>query len=432
MSFNKRSLIKGKYFPPGDKSISHRILILAGQVVGKSKIFNLLQGEDVINTLKAMRLLGVQIFKTNTHYEVFGIPPGGLIQPKKIIDFGNSGTGIRLISGLISSNNIEVKLIGDSSLSKRPMKRVTEHLSKIGATIKLRGESFPPIKLKGTGNAVPLTFEILIPSAQIKSAIMLSALNTNGTVKIKEFKTTRDHTENMLKSMGYNIKVKENSLHRFIEMKNNKDLKTINYNVPGDPSSAAFFISAACLKPGSKLIVKNILFNKTRVGFIKTLKKMGGNIKVIRKRKIHNELIADLRIEQKKNLNSTTLESVDVPLQVDEIPILSIAASFANGLSIFRGLKELTVKESNRLLLIHKNLKEIGVKSEIKNFDLYIYGNHDLKKGAGVIKHDDDHRILMSFFIANMICKKNNIIKDKSCVKTSYPMFFKHISQFSN
>ena len=432
MSFNNRSLIKGKYFPPGDKSISHRILILAGQVVGKSKISNLLQGEDVINTLKAMRLLGVQIFKTDTHYNVFGIPPGGLIQPKKIIDFGNSGTGIRLISGLISSNNIEVKLIGDSSLSKRPMKRVTEHLSKIGAKIKLRGESFPPIKLKGTGNAVPLTFEILIPSAQIKSAIMLSALNTNGTVKIKEFKTTRDHTENMLKSMGYNIKVKENSLHRFIEMKNNQDLKTINYNVPGDPSSAAFFISAACLKPGSKLIVKNILFNKTRVGFIKTLKKMGGNIKVIRKRKIHNELIADLRIEQKKNLNSTTLESVDVPLQVDEIPILSIAASFANGLSIFRGLKELTVKESNRLLLIHENLKEIGVESEIKNYDLYIYGNHDLKKGAGVIKHDDDHRILMSFFIANMICKKNNIIKDKSCVKTSYPTFFKHISQFSN
>ena len=432
MSFNNRSLIKGKYFPPGDKSISHRILILAGQVVGKSKIFNLLQGEDVINTLKAMRLLGVQIFKTNTHYEVFGIPPGGLIQPKKIIDFGNSGTGIRLISGLISSNDIEVKLIGDSSLSKRPMKRVTEHLSKIGAIIKLKGESFLPIKLKGTGNAVPLTFEILIPSAQIKSAIMLSALNTNGTVKIKEFKTTRDHTENMLKSMGYNIKVKENSLHRFIEMKNNKDLKTINYNVPGYPSSAAFFISAACLKPGSKLIVKNILFNKTRVGFIKTLKKMGGNIKVIRKRKIHNELIADLRIEQKKNLNSTTLESVDVPLQVDEIPILSIAAPFANGLSIFRGLKELTVKESNRLLLIHKNLREIGVKSKIKNFDLYIYGNHDLKKGAGVIKHDDDHRILMSFFIANIICKKNNIIKDKSCVKTSYPTFFKHISQFSN
>ena len=148
MSLNNKSLIKGKYFTPGDQSISHRILILAGQVVGKSKISNLLQGEDVINTLKAMKLLGVQIFKTDTHYEVFGIPPGGLIQPKKIIDFGNSGTGIRLISGLISSNNIEVKLIGDSSLSKRPMKRVTEHLSKIGAIIKLRGDSFPPIELR--------------------------------------------------------------------------------------------------------------------------------------------------------------------------------------------------------------------------------------------------------------------------------------------
>ncbi len=432
MPFNNRSVIKGIYLPPGDKSISHRVLILTGQTIGRSEISNLLEGEDVRNTLRAMNLLGAKIRRKGYKYYAYGVPPGGLFNPDKVIDFGNSGTGIRLISGLVSSNNIEVKLIGDKSLSKRPMKRVTEHLTRIGAKIELRKKSFPPIKIKGSGNAVPLTFKITIPSAQIKSAIMLSALNTNGTVKIKEHKTTRDHTENMLKSMGYNIKIKENSVYRFIELKNNKELKTINYNVPGDPSSAAFFITAACLKPGSKLIVRNILFNKTRIGFIKTLKKMGGNIKVIRKRKIHNELIADLKIEQKKNLNSTTLESVDVPLQVDEIPILSIAASFANGLSIFKGLKELTVKESNRLLLINDNLKKIGVKSVIENYDLYIYGNNNLKKGAGIIKHEDDHRILMSFFIANMICKKNNIIKDKSCVKTSYPTFFKHISQFSN
>ncbi len=406
MPLNNKSIIKGTYLPPGDKSISHRILILTGQIVGKSKIQNLLQSEDVINTLKAMKLLGVKIIKKTNIFEVFGIPPGGLIQPKKMIDFGNSGTGIRLVSGLVSTNNIEVKLIGDSSLSKRPMKRVTEHLSKIGANIELRKKIFPPIKIKGTGNAVPLTFEIIIPSAQIKSAIMLSALNTNGIVKIKEFKNTRDHTENMLKSMGYNIKVKENSIHRFIEMKNDKDLKTINYKVPGDPSSAAFLISAACLKPGSRLIVKNMLFNKTRVGYIKTLKSMGGNIKVIRKRKIHNEIIADLIVEQKINLKPITLKPSDVPLQIDEIPVLSIVASFADGLTIFRGLKELTVKESNRLLLINENLKKIGVKSIIKNYDLYIYGNYDLKKGAGIIKHNDDHRILMSFFIANMICKK--------------------------
>ncbi len=432
MPLNDRSVIKGTYLPPGDKSISHRILILAGQAIGRSKIHNLLDGEDVINTLKAMTKLGVRIKKKINRYYVYGLPPGGLFQPKKKIDFGNSGTGIRLICGLISSNNIKVKLIGDKSLSKRPMKRVTDHLVRIGAEIELKNETLPPIKLKGTGNAIPLTFDILIPSAQIKSAILLSALNTNGTVKIKEFKTTRDHTENMLKSMGYNIKVKENSIYRFIEMKNNKELKTINYYVPGDPSSAAFFITAACMKPGSKLIVKNMLFNKTRIGFIKTLKNMGGNISVINKRKVHNEIIADLKIEQKKYLNSTILNSDNVPLQVDEIPILSIAASFANGLTIFKGLKELTVKESNRLLLIHENLKKIGVKSIIKNYDLYIYGNHDLKKGAAIIKHNDDHRILMSFFISNMICKKNNIIKDKSCVKTSYPTFFKHISQFSS
>ena len=215
-------------------------------------------------------------------------------------------------------------------------------------------------------------------------------------------------------------------------MKNNKDLNVINYNVPGDPSSAAFFISAACLKPGSKLFVKNILFNKTRVGFIKTLKNMGGNIKLIGKRKIHNELIADLKIEQKTNLKSTTLKSKDIPLQVDEIPILSIAASFSKGVTVFRGLKELTVKESNRLKLIHENLNKIGVKSIIKNYDLYIYGNHNLKKGNAIIKHNEDHRILMSFFIANMICKRNNIIRDKSCVKTSYPTFFKDISKFTS
>ncbi len=432
MPFNNRSSIKGTYYPPGDKSISHRILILAGQAIGRSQIFNLLEGEDVMNTLKAMKLLGVRILKKENKYDVYGLPPGGLFQPDKLIDFGNSGTGIRLISGLISSNNIEVKLVGDKSLSQRPMRRVTEHLSKIGANIKLKKKLFPPIYLKGTGNPLPLTFKILIPSAQIKSAIMLSALNTKGIVKIREFKSTRDHTENILKSMGYNIKVKEVSKYRFIEMRNNKELKTINYKVPGDPSSAAFFISAACLKPGSKLIVKNILYNRTRVGFIKTLKSMGGEIKIISKKKVNNELIADLKIEQKKRLSSTTLESTQVPLQVDEIPILSIAASFASGISVFKGLKELTVKESNRLLLIHENLKKIGVKSKIKNYDLYIYGDNNLKKGGAIIKHNDDHRILMSFVIANIICKKNNIIKDKSCVKTSYPMFFKHASQLIN
>ena len=432
MSLNKLSTIKGVYCPPGDKSISHRILILTGQAIGQSKISNLLEGEDVINTLKAMKLLGAKISKIEDKYYVCGVPPGGLFQPKKILDFGNSGTGIRLISGLISSNNIEVKLIGDVSLSKRPMKRVTEHLVKIGADVKLSKDLFPPIKLRGTGSAIPLSFNIKIPSAQIKSAIMLSALNTNGLVKIKEFKSTRDHTENMLKSMGYNIKVKEDNSHRFIEMINNKELKNIDFNVPGDPSSAAFIITAACLKPGSRLLVKNILFNKTRIGFIKTLKSMGGNITVINKKYRNNELIADLKVEQKKNLKSTILNSNEIPLQIDEIPILSIAASFANGLTVFKGLRELTVKESNRLLLINENLKRIGVKSKIKKYDLYIYGSQDLKNGAAKIKHQDDHRILMSFYIANMICKKNNIINDKSCVKTSYPTFFKDISLLSN
>jgi len=429
MPISSKKKLKGVYYPPGDKSISHRSLILAGQAVGKSEITNLLEGEDVINTLLAMRELGVQIKKESGKFVVFGLPPGALFQPKNQLDFGNSGTGIRLIAGLLSSNNIKATLKGDRSLSKRPMNRVTDHLKKLGASIELKKNSFPPIKIMGVGDAIPLYYDIKIPSAQIKSAIMLSALNTNGLVKIKEFKSTRDHTENMLKAMGYNIKVKENLKYRFIEMKNDKDLRPIKLNVPGDPSSAAFFITAACLKPGSKLIVKNILFNKTRIGFIKTLKKMGGNIEIFNKKRVNNEILADLKINQKAYLKSTLIKSEDVPLQVDEIPILSIAASYAKGTSVFKGLKELTVKESNRLELIHQNLKNIGVKSEIKEFDLYIYGDTRLKKGGAKIIHHHDHRIVMSFYIANLICQKSNKIDDKSSVKTSYPSFFKHIAK---
>jgi len=429
MTTNSKKLIKGIYYPPGDKSISHRSLILTGQAVGLSEISNLLEGEDVMNTLLVMRELGAQIIKKNGKYIVFGLPPGALFQPKKQLDFGNSGTGIRLLAGLISSNNIKATLKGDKSLSKRPMKRVTDHLKRIGASIELNKDSFPPIKIKGVGDAIPLSYDIKIPSAQIKSAIMLSALNTNGIVKIKEFKSIRDHTENMLKAMSYNIKVKENSKYRFIEMKNDKDLKPIKLNIPGDPSSAAFFITAACLKPGSKLIVKNMLFNKTRIGFLKTLKKMGGDIQITNQRRVNNEFLADLKINQKKHLKSTIIKSEEVPTQVDEIPILSIAASYARGVSIFKGLEELTVKESNRLLLIHQNLKAMGVKSEIIDFDLHIHGDTNLKKGGASIIHHHDHRIVMSFYIANLICEKPNKIKDKSSIKTSYPSFFKHINK---
>ena len=426
MPLNKNKSIRGFYIPPGDKSISHRILILTSQSIGKSEIKNLLEGQDVINTLKVMGHLGANIKKLNDKYIVYGVPPGALFQPKKKLDFGNSGTGIRLIMGLVAGNNIKTTLIGDKSLSGRPMKRVSSHLEKSGAIINLRKNLYPPIEVIGSPNLIPLSYNIDIPSAQIKSAIMLSALNTNGLVKIKEFKTTRDHTENMLKAMNYNIKVKEDKTFRYIEMRSDRDLRPIKYTVPGDPSSAAFFITAACMKPGSKLIVKNILFNKTRIGFIETLKKMGGKIKIINKKNVNHEIVADIEVIQKKHLRATNLDEKDIPTQVDEIPILSIAASFAKGITVFKGLKELTVKESNRLLLVQQNLQRMGVKAEIKNqYDLYIYGDHELKKGGATIVHHHDHRIVMSFFIANLICLKNNKIEDKSSVKTSYPGFFK-------
>ena len=432
MDKSENKYIKGTYYPPGDKSISHRIIILGSQAVGKSIVTNLLEGQDVINTIKVMRALGANIKKKNGKFVIYGLPPGSLFQPDKKLDFGNSGTGIRLIMGLVSSNNISTILTGDKSLKNRPMLRVTEHLSKLGSNITLRNDLYPPIYVRGSGNAVPLSFDIKIPSAQIKSSIILSSLNTNGVVKIKELRSTRDHTENMLKSMGYNIKVKQKHKHRFIVLKNDKELKPIKYQVPGDPSSAAFFITASCLLPGSRLLVKNFLFNRTRIGFIETLKSMGGSIKVLNKIKLNNEIVADLFIDQKRILNSVVVNSSQIPLQVDEIPILSIAASYAEGTSIFKGLKELTVKESNRLDLINKNLLKMGVKSEIRGFDLYVYGNNNLKKGNAKIIHNHDHRIVMAFYIANLICKKDNIIKDKSCVKTSYPNFFKDFAKLLN
>ncbi len=416
--------INGSYVPPGDKSISHRIVILSSQAVGKSIISNLLQSDDVINTVKVMRQLGSNIKKINNQFIIYGLPPGGLFQPSKKLDFGNSGTSIRLIAGLISTNNIKAKLIGDKSLSSRPMIRVTKHLERLGAIFKLRRNDFLPGVIQGSPNPIPLSFDIDIPSAQIKSAIILSALNIVGKIKIKEFASTRDHSERMLKSMNYDIKYLVRGKHRFITMTNKKELKPLDYNVPGDPSSAAFMITAACLKPGSKIVVRNMLYNQTRNGFLKTLKKMGGNIVIKNKRSVHNEIIADIYVNQRKNLKAIKVSATEIPQQIDEIPILSIAAAFANGETIFNGLKELTVKESDRLSLIYLNLKKIGVKCAIKNYDLHIHGSNNLKKGGANIIHNFDHRILMSFYISNLICLKSNKITDKLCVKTSYPEFF--------
>jgi len=425
MSVLNNKKLKGVYLPPGDKSISHRIIILGSQAVGKSSVTNLLESEDVLNTVKVMRQLGSNIKKIDGKYIIFGLPPGTLFEPKKELNFGNSGTSIRLITGLLSTNNIKTKLVGDKSLSSRPMKRVTEHLKRIGAVFILKKNNFLPMTIKGSAHPMPLNYEISIPSAQIKSAIMLSALNTLGKVTIKEFSSTRDHTERMLKTMNYNILFKEKKEFRYITMSSDKELNSLNYKVAGDPSSAAFMITAASLKIGSKIKVKNMLYNPTRIGFLLTLKRMGANIVIKNKRIVHNEVIADIFVHQKKQLKSVVVEANEVPQQIDEIPILSIAASFAKGETIFKDLKELTVKESNRLDLIYQNLKKMGVDCFIKSYDLHIMGNNNLKVGGAKIIHNFDHRIVMSFYIANMICSKNNIIIDKSCVKTSYPQFFK-------
>ena len=433
--FSKNQSLSGRVTVPGDKSISQRALIISLISCGKTIIEDILDSEDVYHTLNAVKELGANVKKKSGVLEVKGIGIGNLLSPSKPIYMGNSGTGTRLLLGLVAGSNALVTFYGDESLTNRPMERVVSPLLEMGASVISAKNTKLPITISGArlkGFTLPIDYKLLTPSAQVKSAILLAALSARGNSFVTEYKETRNYTERMLKGSGVSIQVnKKNKNKRVISIKGTSFIKSKNIKVAGDPSSAVFLAVAAIITKKSSISIENVLLDKFRLTVFETLKKMGGNIKLINKRKIHNELIADLKIEQKNILRSTILESNDVPLQIDEIPILSIAASFACGHTVFKGLKELTVKESNRLLLINENLKKMGVKSKINRYDLHIYGNQNLKEGGAVIRHDNDHRILMSFFIANMICEKNNIIKDKSCVNTSYPAFFKDISQFS-
>ncbi len=424
--------LKGSIKISGDKSISHRALIFASLSTGKVKISNLLESDDVMRTLNILQELGIKIIKKNEKWIVYGNGTGGYIQPTQVLDCGNSGTSARLMMGAVSSNPISCTFIGDDSLSKRSMSRLSIFLEKMGAEIKLTKKDFLPLHIKGDINLIPLEHVMQKASAQVKSAIILSALNLRGKTRIIEKRNTRDHTERLMSYLK--IKFKKKILSKSstsIELNGPYEIKPRDMIVASDPSSAAFFIVGALIIPESRITLKNIALNKSRIAFIDVLKKMGGKIRVKKNKTVSGENVGDINVTH-SSLKSITIKASLSPYLIDEYPILSIAASQAKGVTVMRGLSELRHKESDRIRSIITNLSKIGYKVFSKKDDISIKGSNKIKLiNQKKIKTYGDHRIAMSFVILSLLFKNKLIIDDESCISISYPDFKKHLKKLS-
>jgi 3-phosphoshikimate 1-carboxyvinyltransferase len=414
--------LKGEVNIPGDKSISHRALILASQALGHTKISGLLESEDVLNTAECLKRLGVEIKKDDQGiYHVIGEGISSLQEPTDILDCGNSGTGCRLLMGLVAPYKFSCFFTGDESLRSRPMNRIKIPLSQMGAKFESREGNRLPAMIKGSDNIMPIEYEVPMPSAQVKSSVLLAGLNSAGTTKVIEKVKTRDHTELMMQYLGLDLKVEEKTDGtRIISITGQKEYQAKDLVVPSDPSSAAFIIVAALISEGSEIIVNNVLLNPTRVGLFEALKRMGANIEIKNERIEAGDKVGDITAKSSK-LKAIDLEDSIAPSMIDEYPILAVAAACADGTTIMRGLQELRVKESDRLSLISKGLTEIGIENKIKGEDLYVNGG-EIKGGASIETHGD-HRIAMSFLIAGLVSKKAIEVKDADMIATSFPSF---------
>ena len=423
--------LTGKISVPGDKSISHRALILSTLAVGKSRITGLLEGEDVLATAAALRAMGARIEKKGEVWTVHGVGVGGLMQPDNAVDMGNSGTSARLLMGLVASHGISTTFIGDASLSKRPMGRVIDPLSQMGADIQAREtsdhKSCLPLTVRGICPAVPLEYRLPVASAQVKSAILLAGLNTPGITRIIEPVLTRDHSETMLKGFGAEISVETDGEGcRIISLTGEAELEPQKIKIPGDPSSAAFLVVAALIVPGSDIVIENVGINPTRTGLFEVLQNMGGDIQFRKKRTVGGEPVADIHVKH------SPLAGIDVPADIapsmiDEFPILFIAAAMASGQTTTRGLHELRIKESDRLSQMAMRLNRLGGQLTEQDDGLVIEGSGGKSLAGGgakpVIETALDHRIAMSFAVAGLMTKSGLAIDDISPVETSFPGF---------
>ena len=416
--------LRGRIRVPGDKSISHRALILGALTVGETTISGLLEGDDVLHTAQAMRALGARIERTGDFtWRVQGVGTGGFAAPKDPLDFGNSGTGVRLAIGAAAGSPVTATFIGDASLSGRPMRRVLDPLEKMGArVIEAADGGRLPLTLQGAADPMPITYESPVPSAQLKSAVLLAGLSAPGETTVVETEATRDHTERLMKHFGAKITSKSHGEHgRRITLQGQPELEPANVVVPADPSSAAFPMVAALIVPGSDLILDAVMTNALRTGLFATLKEMGANIETLATRDDGGEEVADLRIITSK------LKGVDVPPErapsmIDEYLILAVAASFAEGVTRMCGLKELRVKESDRLEATAAMLRVNGVTVDIDGDDLIVQGKGSVAGGAEVATHMD-HRIAMSALMMGLASEQPVRIDDSGFIATSFPGF---------
>jgi len=413
-----------------DKSISIRCVLLASQAIGKSRIYNLLESEDVFDALKAIKKLGIEFKKRKNFYEIEGFGLDGYNTKKNItIDAGNSGTLARLILGLLVNSKNVVTLKGDKSLSKRDFSRVVEPLKLFGANISYKN-SFLPVHISGSNYLRPIKYSENLGSAQCKSAVMLASLKTPGITQIKA-KKSRDHTELLFKNLGIPIKIIKKKIYDFINIKGPFNFEGFDYKVPGDISSSSFFIVLTLLSQNSSLIIKNVNINKTRIGIIKILNKMNANIRFKNKKKYKGEFLGDISVKSKKNLKSIICPKKFNSAAIDEFLIIFLVAAKAKGNSVFRDLGELNKKESPRLDIAIKILRQIGVKILRNKNDIKIFGNPKLElMGSYTIKNfRKDHRVLMMSCVAALTLGGNWTIHDSNSSNTSFPDFFEKIKK---
>lgn len=418
--------LRGRIRVPGDKSISHRAIMLSALAVGESTITGLLEGEDVLATAAAMRAMGAQVERTGEGaWTVHGVGVGGLLQPQAALDMGNSGTSTRLLMGLVAAHAITTTFTGDASLSKRPMGRVTGPLSQMGADITASPGDTLPLMLRGLAPAVPIEYRLPVASAQVKSAVLLAGLNTPGITTVIEPIPTRDHSERMLQGFGADLTVElEADGTRIIRLRGPAELKPQVIDVPGDPSSAAFFIVAALLVPGSELTIENVGLNPTRAGLINVLRLMGGRIEEMNPRQVGGEPVADLLVRHSA-LKGITVDPAVVPSMVDEFPALFVAAALAQGRTVTTGLDELRVKESDRIAVMAHALTLAGARLQETEDGLIIdgTGGEPLEGGTLPVPTHLDHRIAMSMAVAGLASYHGVEVDDTRPIATSFPQF---------
>lgn len=420
LSASKAAALAGRVRVPGDKSISHRALMFGALATGVTKITGLLEAEDVVNTARAVTALGAEATKQGDVWHVKGRGVGGLKQPDGPLDFGNSGTGTRLMMGIVAAHDITVTMQGDASLSRRPMSRVLRPLRQMGLQTVEEKDTLP-LTVKGSADLVPIVYELPVASAQVKSAVLLAGLGASGETTVVEKEATRDHTERMLRYFGAQIETHEKDGATHITVKGDAELQGRDVTVPGDPSSAAFLIAAALVVPGSDVTVEGVLINPTRTGLYVTLREMGADIEFLNEREEGGEPIADIRARYSA-LKGVQVPAERAPSMIDEYPVLAAIAGFAIGETRMEGLGELKVKESDRLAATAAGLIANGVVARADGDKLIVEGSGKVP-GGGVVETHLDHRIAMAFLTMGLASDKPVAVDDTAMIATSFPEF---------